>query len=281
MTDTPRDPSIPVGMGAVDLTGPNTARMHDYLLGGAVNAAVDRAQVDQLTECLPDHRWLSCYAQANRAFLARAVRACVEAGIDQFLDLGSGVPTNGNVHEIAQRVAPHARVAYVDHDPIAVHHAQHMLAGQSQVTITHADARQVEVVLNAAGVAGLLDFTRPVAVLAVALLELLDVAPAALVGRYRQACVPGSYLVLSHMAQLSLTDAHVTAFRARLAETPTSTPHIRFATHADLDRVAATAGYQWIAPGVVPLDHWRPENPVTDAEAARSNGYAAVGVLTP
>ncbi|NYH77439.1 hypothetical protein FHR84_000753 [Actinopolyspora biskrensis] len=263
--------------GEVDHSAPNIARMYDYLLGGAANFEVDRNAAEEFNASVPGNvEWAYSHARSNRAFLGRAVRYCVNRGIDQFLDLGSGVPTKGNVHEIAQQYDPHARVAYVDVEPIAVHHARQLLDGRSRVTVTRADARYPEQVLSAPGVTGLLDFTRPVAVLAVALLEVLgEVDPVELVAAYRKACAPGSVLVLSHMTQLSLTDAQVDAFRAMMASTPT--PHVRFISREQLDRVGA--GYQWVEPGVVPLDHWRPERSVSDEQARRANSYAAVGVL--
>ncbi|SDQ18590.1 SAM-dependent methyltransferase [Actinopolyspora saharensis] len=263
--------------GEVDHSTPNIARMYDYLLGGAANFEVDRDAAEEFNASVPGNvEWAYSHARSNRAFLGRAVRYCVSRGIDQFLDLGSGVPTKGNVHEIAQQHDPHARVAYVDVEPIAVHHARQLLDGHSRVTVTRADARKPDQVLAASGVAELLDFTRPVAVLAVALLEVLgEVDPVELIAAYREACAPGSVLVLSHMTQLSLTDEQVDAFRAMMASTPT--PNVRFVSREQLDLVGA--GYQWAEPGVVPLDHWRPERAVSDEQARRANSYAAVGVL--
>ncbi len=260
----------------VDHRRPNIARMYDYLLGGAANFAVDRTAAETFNAALPGNDvWAWSHAQSNRGFLGRAVRTLANAGIDQFLDLGSGVPTKGNVHEIAHQHNPEARVAYVDIEPVAVNHANRLLDGHSRVTVTQADARDPHAVLSAPGVTALLDFDRPIAVLAVAILEVLgDVDPAELIGHYRDACVPGSALVLSHLTQLTIDEAQAQAFRDMLAET--ATPHVRFATRDDIDR--AGSGYDWLEPGVVPLDHWRPDRPVTDEQAHRANSYGAVGL---
>ncbi|WP_370591208.1 SAM-dependent methyltransferase [Saccharopolyspora montiporae] len=262
----------------VDVAAPNIARMYDYLLGGSANFAVDRAAAEEFNAQLPGNAdWAYAHAQANRAFLGRAVRhLATEHGIDQFLDLGSGVPTKGNVHEIAHQVDQRARVAYVDHEAVAVAHARRMLAGHERVTVTRADARDPGAVLAAPGVAGLLDFRRPVAVLAVAILEVIgDVDAGELTAAYRNACVPGSALVVSHMTRLSITEDQVAAFREMMRHTPT--PHTRFTTRAEMDRIGT--GYTWLEPGVVPLAHWRNDGPVSEEQAAAANSFGAVGVL--
>ncbi len=259
--------------GEVDLDTPNIARMYDYFLGGAAHFAVDRQAAEELLAVFPGN---TDWARINRAFLGRAVRELSRRGIDQFLDLGSGIPTKGNVHEIAQQHDPHARVAYVDIEPVAVSHASHLLRENSHVTVTQADIREPEAVLSAPGVAGLLDFTRPVAVLAVAVLDIIAVDdPAELVAAYQRACTPGSAFVLSHGAQLQASDVEWAGAKEVFRET--TTPHPQVRTCGEIAELCA--GYTLIEPGLVPSAQWRPERPVSEEEAARSNGYAAVGVL--
>ncbi|MHA6799644.1 SAM-dependent methyltransferase [Bounagaea algeriensis] len=262
----------PSQLPEVDTSTPNIARMYDHLLGGSANLPVDREAVAQLLAAFPGNQ---VWVQINRAFLLRAVRTLCACGIDQFLDLGSGIPTAGNVHDVAAAANPAARVAYVDIDPTAVAHARHLLQDATRTTVTRADLREPRSVLNAPGVAGLLDFTRPVAVLVVAVLDIVDTDPAGLLATYRDACRPGSALAVSHSADLELTEAERDGAQEVFAHTSTPQLHLR-----DRDEIAALfAGYTLLDPGVVPSAAWRPDAPVTDAQARRSNSYAAVGVL--
>ncbi|RRO18622.1 hypothetical protein EIL87_05755 [Saccharopolyspora rhizosphaerae] len=235
---------------------------------------MDRTAADQALELVPTER---DYSYTHRSFLGRAVRyLATEAGIDQFLDLGSGVPTVGNVHEIARAHCPQAKVAHVDWEPIARHHARTLLGEDPQVSVTELDVCDVGEVLRSPGVAGLLDFSpngrglgvrrsRPRA----------HPDGAALVERYRDACAPGSALAVSNNAQLSRTDDEVAALRPLLAGT--STPHLHLRT---ADEVAELfPGYTLVDPGVVPAAHWRPDLPVSDEQAARGNVLGAVGLL--
>ena len=263
----------PDDIGEVDVDRPNAARMYDYYLGGSASFEVDRQAAEAGKAAMPDAAF---YAQSNRAFLGRAVRHLVAAGIDQFLDLGSGIPTKGNVHEIAQQLDPRAKVSYVDIEPVAVAHARRLLQGVEGVTSTRADIRDPRTVLNAPGVAGLLDFSRPVAVLAVAILPFVpdDEEVAALVAQYRQACVPGSYLVVSHISPLAASAEQVAAAEEVMARTPTP---VRWRT---ADRLFPLfEGYTLIPPGLVPVAQWRPDQQATAEEVARANSYGAVGLL--
>ncbi|WP_370591469.1 SAM-dependent methyltransferase [Saccharopolyspora montiporae] len=260
-------------LSGVDVDKPNIARMYDYFLGGSAHFAVDRQAAEDLLQAFPGN---TAWAHINRAFLGRAVRELTARGVDQFLDLGSGIPTKGNVHEIAQSVNPAARVAYVDVEPVAAHHARQLLRGDSASTVTQADVRDPQQVLAAPGVGELLDFDRPVAVLAVAILDIIEVAdPAALVASYRDACAPGSAFVLSHSAQLQASDTEWSGAREVFAAT--TTPHVQ--TRSRVEIAGLLAGYEVLEPGVVPSALWRPDREVSEQEAARSNGYAAVGVL--
>lgn len=256
-----------------ELQAPNAARMYDYHLGGAANFAVDRHAVDEILEWLPEG---SYYAQCNRGFLVRAVRYLVnEAGIDQFLDLGSGVPTVGNVHEIAQKQNPHARVAYVDFEQIAARHARELLSreGAQRVTVTQADIRDPEVVCSSPGVAELLDFDRPVAVLAVGILPFIPEGQAqSLMAAYREATVPGSYAVVSHISRLSWTDEQMHRLMEIMRRTPTPE------RERSPDEIATLLpGYTLVPPGLVPVPQWHPDREPSAGEIAQSNCYGAVG----
>lgn len=256
-----------------DVTHPNVARMYDYLLGGGANFAVDREAADAAVSAWP---YLRQGAQIQRAFMRRAVGHLTEIGVDQFLDLGSGIPTAGNVHQIAHRSNPAARIAYVDYEPVAVHAARAMLAGDDRVSVTQLDIRKPDAVLSAPTVADLLDFSRPVAVLAIGILHFLPDAddPAGILAQYRDACAPGSYLAISQASQVSLPDEQVERFLAAYARS--TTPAVwrtRDEVHRFLD------GYRLIDPGLVLLPQWRPDIPVSDTEAADSNIYGGVGTL--
>ncbi|MDA3625995.1 SAM-dependent methyltransferase [Saccharopolyspora oryzae] len=259
--------------GAVDIESPNAARMYDYYLGGDANFAADREAAEKFLAIVPTGRE---WAAANRGFLGRAVRFMVEQGIDQFLDLGSGIPTVGNVHEIAHAANPAAKVAYVDREPVAVAHARALLGSTPQVTVTQADIRDPEAVLSAPGVAELLDFTKPVGLLAIAILHFVsdDDRPADIVSRYRAACAPGSYLALSHLSPVTFTDDQLSGGHA--VYNRTSTP----GTLRTPEQIAELlTGYELVDPGLVLLPEWRPDTPVAPDAAARTNSYAAVGIL--
>ncbi len=185
----------------IPLDKPNAARIYDYFLGGFHNFAQDRAVAEQLLQVFPD-MFLS--AQVNRSFLRRAITYLSGQGIDQFLDIGSGIPTMGNVHEVAQAINPEARVVYVDIDPVAVAHCRTMLAGNERAVAVRADVREPEAILGHDEVRRLLDFGRPLGLLMVAVLHYVvddDVAVRS-VDRLRQALAPGSYLVLAHPTEV-------------------------------------------------------------------------------
>lgn len=177
---------------------PHSARMYDYLLGGKDNFPADREAAERAVTSFPT---LRTAAQENRRFIGRAVRYLVEeAGITQFLDIGSGLPTAENVHEVAQRHAPDAHVVYVDNDPIVLAHGRALLEEHGRTTVIQADARDTAVILSHPGTRELIDFSRPVGVLVVAVLHLIgdEDDPASIVRALRQAVPPGSHLVLSH-----------------------------------------------------------------------------------
>jgi SAM-dependent methyltransferase len=256
----------------VDVERANVARIYDALLGGSHNFAVDRDVASALTAIEPSSRDA---ARANRQFLGRAVRFLVKSGIRQFLDIGSGVPTLGNVHEIAQSAAPDSHVVYVDTDPVAIAHSKSILAGNEQATIVQADLREPDVILSHPDVKRLIDFDRPVALLLVAVLHFIteEERPADLVRRLADALVPGSHLVISH-ATIDGRAPQVGEAIEKLYSR-TSAPG-RPRDHASVK--AFFDGFEILEPGLVYLPQWRPEE--SDLKFERPElawGYAGVG----
>ncbi len=185
------------------LDRPNVARMYDYFLGGAHNFQLDRDTADAILTVAPE---VALAARANRQFLHRAVGYALDCGIRQFLDLGSGIPSSGTVHEIAHQHDPTARVVYVDADPIAVTHATTLLTGVATAAAIEADLRDTEAVLGHAETQRLIDFTRPTAILAVSVLHFVPGDVAVPIAAYRAAMTPGSLLVISHASPAPATD---------------------------------------------------------------------------
>jgi S-adenosyl methyltransferase len=256
---------MPAGL---DLERPNAARVYDYLLGGGCNFDVDRKFAEKVLENDPE---VEVAVRHNRAFLGRAVRFCVDQGIRQFLDLGSGIPTVGNVHEIAQGVVPECRVVYVDNEPIAVAHSQFILDGNDNADIVRADLLHVNTVLSAEPVHRLLDFTQPMAVILAAVLHFVpdDAHPHAAVAQYVEAMAPGSFLVLSHGAR---AEHHQEEQTYRLYG-QSSTPAIgrtREEVHALM------TGTTIVEPGLVWTPQWRPEHH-SNKYPEHTRVYAAVG----
>lgn len=255
----------------VDVERANVARVYDALLGGSHNFAVDRDVASALTAIEPTARDA---ARANRAFLGRAVRFLVDSGIRQFLDIGSGVPTLGNVHEIAQAAAPESRVVYVDTDPVAIAHSKSILADSDQATIVHADLREPDVILNHPEVRRLIDFDQPIALLLVAVLHFItdEERPGDLVKQYAAAMTPGSYLVLSH-GTLDGRSSKVVEAVQKLYSRASAPGKPR--DHASVE--AFFDGFELLEPGLVHIPLWRPDEsdiPVENAE--HSVGYAGL-----
>ncbi len=180
----------------IDITKPNVARVYDYFVGGKDNFTADRDYANSLLAAAPK---APLAAQNNREFLRRVVRHMSEAGIDQFLDLGSGLPTQGNVSEVAHEINPDARVVYVDNDPMVYIHSRALLADAVKVDIVNGDVRRPAEILAAPAVLSLLDFDRPIGLLMLAVLHHLEDAeqPGSVVARFRDAMAPGSYLAIS------------------------------------------------------------------------------------
>jgi hypothetical protein len=236
----------------VDVDLPSAARVYDYLLGGAHNFAADRAVGEKVLSVLPDGRQV---AISNRSFLRRAVRFLLEQGVTQFLDLGSGIPTSGNVHEIAQQANPAARVLYVDYDEVAVAHSELMLAGNANATVLACDLTRPQDVLDAPITREFLDFSRPIGLLLVAVFHFVpdEKDPAGIVAAYRDALPAGSYVALSH-----LTADHQPEAMAGVVEAMRNSRDPMF--FRPYDEVAPMfAGLELVEPGLVSAPLWRPD----------------------
>ena len=255
----------------VDLDKPSVARIYDYLLGGYRNLAVDRDFADRAVTTLPE---LPSIMRMYRSFLRRTVRYLVDAGVRQFLDQGSGIPTAGNVHEIAQAAAPESRVVYVDSDPVAVAHSQVLLERDDRAAVLLADMRSPAAVLTSDVVTELLDFSQPIAVLMCAVLHFVesDVEVQAAVTGYRDALAPGSYLVISHIARELLDERgqQTVELYNQINSAATARTFSQFTRL--FDRL------ELVEPGVVCLSQWRPDSPEdVDEHPERGVTYGAVG----
>jgi hypothetical protein len=249
---------------------PNAARMYDYFLGGAHNFAVDRRAAEAARSAFPA---LPATMRAGRAFLRRAVHFLLDSGVDQFLDLGSGIPTVGNVHEIAQLANVGARVVYVDVDPIAVAHSRTLLADEPATVIIDRDVRDVAGVLADPQTRDTLDFDRPIGLLFNGVLHFVPDAddPAGPVTAYRQAVAPGSYLVIGHATGTRRSaDGEAEIGRARKVYSDAGE---RVSLRSRDEIAALFTGTTLVPPGVVEVDRWRPDEAT---EAFGLAGYAGV-----
>jgi predicted O-methyltransferase YrrM len=254
-----------------DTTKAHQARVYDYLLGGKDNYAADRAAVEAMR---PFYSGMVFSTRANRAFLGRAVRfLTAEAGIRQFLDIGTGIPTAGNTHEVAQAVAPDTRVVYVDYDPIVLAHARALLDSSEAGATEYIDAdlRDTDKVLTRA--ADLLDFTKPVAITMLFILHAISDAddPYAIVARLLEAVPSGSYLAISHVA----TDLLDQETMQSLADSWNSRAQQQAAWRTREQIAPFFTGTDLVEPGLVRVEEWRPE-PGT-ANEGKSIAWGAVG----
>ncbi len=273
------DDDAPGGGGSAGEIGPlpfdtsvaHQARMYDYMLGGKDNYAADRAATEAAYKIWPD---MAFAARANRAFLGRVIRyLAADAGIRQFLDIGTGIPTAGNTHQVAQAVAPESRVVYVDYDPVVLAHARALLTSSEAGATEYIDAdlRDTPAILGQA--ARLLDFTRPVAVTLISVLHALADAddPHAIVAAIMDAVPPGSYLAISH-AGSDLLDRDMLAsledaWRGRMQQ------QITWRSREQVLRFFA--GTDLVEPGLVRAEEWRPDP--SPGDERRSAYWAAVG----
>ena len=260
---TGTDPELPQDINT-DVAHP--ARVYDYWLGGKDNFPADRALAEHIMEAIPTMRTM---AAANRAFLSRAVRYLAkEAGIRQFLDIGTGIPTSPNVHEVAQAVTPDSRVVYVDNDPIVLAHARALLTSQEagETSFIRADLRQPKSILDHPTLMSTLDLSQPVAVMLVAVLMYFrdtdNPNPFEMVATLLEAMPPGSYLAITHPT----ADFNAEAMGGAVAAAERSGVTLVPRNQAETEEFFA--GLDVVDPGVTPVLSWRPDKPPDDPRSA-------------
>ena len=265
---------VPAG---VDPTRPSPARMYDYMLGGTRNLQVDRDATERFLAQYPD---LLDAASANRGFLRRAARLMAQThGIRQFIDIGSGLPTQNNTHETVHQVAPDARVVYVDLDPMVLMYARELLTDDGTTAVVQADLRDPDAVLADPNVRRLIDFSQPVGLLMTAVLQFVADAsdPWALVARYMRAVVPGSYLALSHITGDKLS-ARSLQTGVQVYQAATESAHPR--TKAEIARFFAglelVPPYAGAEPGLANVGQWGAEDPAVGNSDGAQAFYCGV-----
>jgi SAM-dependent methyltransferase len=251
---------------------PNVARMYDYYLGGKDNFAADRAAADQVVAAMPNALDVT---RANRRFLARVVTLLARQGIRQFLDIGSGLPTQENVHEIAQRTALDARVVYIDNDPVVLAHGRALLADNPLTTVVQADLRDPKGIIDHPEVRRLLDFDQPVAVLLLLILHFIpdDAHLEAIMADLRESLVPGSYLTISHAHRGKISKDIEKQIRG--AYSGTAAGDIIPRTPEQI--LGYLEGMDVLDPGVVPVEAWRPELGPIEVDLTKPGFFAVVG----
>ncbi|GAA2458120.1 SAM-dependent methyltransferase [Streptomyces glaucus] len=257
----------------IDISVPSVSRIYDYYLGGSHNFEVDREAARKAMEFMPG---LPKVMQANRAFMRRAVRFAAGEGITQFLDIGSGIPTFGNVHEVARAASPGARVVYVDHDPVAVAHSRAVLEGDDHADVVAADLRKPHEILGSPEVRRLIDLNRPVALLLVAILHFVEDAddPYGAVAELSGALAPGSLLVLTHASYEGIPVPPERAGGVVDVYQDIRNPLI-MRSREEIARFFE--GYDMVEPGLVPMPRWRPETTPEDEDPWAFSGLAGVG----
>jgi SAM-dependent methyltransferase len=251
---------------------PNVARMYDYYLGGKDNYAADRAAADQVVAAMPN---VLDFTRANRRFLARVVTLLAQQGIRQFLDIGSGLPTQENVHEIAQLTALESRVVYVDNDPVVLAHGRALLADNPRTTVVQADLRDPKGIIDNPEVHRLLDFDEPVAILLLAILHFIpdDANPPEIVRTLREALVPGSYLAISHGHGGKVSKDIEKQVRG--AYSNTAAGDIIPRTPEQI--LPYFEGMDVLEPGIVQVEAWRPEEGPVTVDLTKGGFFAVVG----
>jgi hypothetical protein len=262
-----RESRVPEG---IDVTIPSVARMYDFLLGGKDNFAADREAAAKLVELVPDAQKI---ARDNRDFMVRAVRFLADAGVAQFIDLGTGIPTSPNVHEIARKTVPGARVVYVDHDPVVLAHSRALLATDEGVIAVKADFRDPAVVLADPGVSRLIDFGRPVAVLFLSVLHFIgdEEDPGGIVAGFRDRLPLGGYLVIS-----AITSEGMQQGVAAGASDLYRSAHTPAVARSREQFMKFFAGCELEPPGLVKVVDWRPD-PATDTTPTQVHMLGGVG----
>jgi SAM-dependent methyltransferase len=246
-------------LAGFDISVPNVARMYDFMLGGKDNYASDRDAVGKLVEMAPD---APLRARLNRAFLGRAVRYVAGQGVRQFLDVGAGLPTQENVHQVAQGVAPDARTVYVDNDRIVLTHARALLSTDPLTAVVEGDVRNPAGILGDPQTRSLIDFTQPVCVLLVAILHFVPDSdrPARLVATFRDAIAPGSHLILSHATMDGAPPQEAARTGDAKAVYDKATAPLIMRGAGQVKRLLD--GFSLVEPGLVHITAWRPDTPV-------------------
>jgi len=257
---------------SIDVTTPSVARMYDYYLGGKDNFAVDRDAAAKVIACFPG---VPLVARQNREVMRRAAGEMATAGIRQFIDLGSGLPTQNNLHEVVQRIDPACRVVYVDNDPIVLAHGRALLDTNEQTTVITADIRNPDVLLADPDLNQLIDFTQRVGVLFVAVLHFIPDSddPAGIIATFRDRMAAGSHLVITHVSPRGEdTQPFSEAVEIYDSASAPLVPRTRDEIEALFD------GFELLEPGVVPTWQWRADGP---AEVSNPPILAGVGRLQP
>jgi hypothetical protein len=256
----------------IDPTVPSAARIYDFLLGGKDNFAVDRAAAEKLIELTPNVRE---GVRENRRFLKRAVRLMVERGIRQFLDIGAGLPTQENVHQVALSAAPDSRIVYIDNDPIVLVHGRALLADNAQTIVLDGDMRRPEAILDDPEVTAHLDFGKPIGLLMLSVLHFVSDQQEAerIVATLRDRLVPGSALAITHLTSGDLDEKQVAEGRAVYARSDSGLPTPR--THAQVLRFFD--GFELLPPGLVDTRDWLDDEPAL-APLPGVGGYAGIGI---
>ncbi|WP_066934423.1 SAM-dependent methyltransferase [Microtetraspora fusca] len=259
----------------VDPTIPSVARIYDYLLGGKDNFAADRAAAEKVIALTPNVRE---GVQANRRFLSRAVEFLAGTGIRQFLDIGAGLPTQENVHQVALRAAPNSRVVYVDNDPIVLAHGRALLADNPRTIVVDGDLRDPAAILGDPRVTGHLDLDRPVGLLMLAVLHFIpeDDLAEQVVRTLRDRLAPGSAMVISHLSFGDLDDDALREGRELYARTSAgnATPRTKTQILRFFD------GFELVEPGLVSTGDWRPEEGEPELPKLPGvDGFSGVGLL--
>jgi hypothetical protein len=263
------------GSAGINTSVPNVARIYDYILGGKDNFAADRRAAQQLLAALPD---IAGVVRDNRSFIGRVVRFLArEAGIRQFLDLGAGLPTQNCVHEMAQAIAPDARVAYVDNDPVVCSHGQALLGPGDTVGVALGDLRRPAEILRHPEVLAKIDFSQPVAVLCVCALHFVpdEEKPHQIIAEYRDHLAPGSYLAITHgITAATPEDDPDGAVESVTNVYQNASAQIHVRPVEEIERFFD--GFEIIEPGVVWTADWRPD-PATLPAGRRDSLFGGVG----
>jgi hypothetical protein len=248
---------------------PHPARIYDYFLGGRDNYEVDRFAAEEIVLALPQ---IHEAARANRKFLHRVIRTVVGAGVRQIIDIGTGIPTSPNTHEVAQAVAPETRVAYIDNDPVVQAHADARLTGARDTVFARADFREPRSILEHPEVASVIDFSEPVAVILIAILHFITEPeePARCIRALRDAVAPGSYLALSHATDDGLMDEGQAVVKVFSQATTPLTLRRRSQVLEFFD------GFELLDPGLVSVARWRPDP--AEGEPPHFRIYAGAGI---